>query len=223
MVNSNAYAAGPLVVSGYNVSGSVRSDGEPMKGVMFLLFSSSVTKEVGDGTASFFGVSGAPLSIEMVLGSFRRNGVQGPHCCFYALLGAAGSRCVNPSTFLSCSLQDIMGCNTSPVDGFRAQDESLVYLCNVISKEDGLFTFLSLPSGKYTVVGTKTLPVWGLSSELEPPLWNLGAKEEGSGMGIGVKDLLDPPGSPAPLWHGSPNSDLWAGSGTPGFSLLVWH
>lgn len=51
VVNSNAYAAGPLVVAGYNVSGSVRSDGEPMKGVMFLLFSSSVSKEVGDGTA----------------------------------------------------------------------------------------------------------------------------------------------------------------------------
>ncbi|CAI5792165.1 nodal modulator 1-like [Podarcis lilfordi] len=92
VTNSNAYASGPLVVAGYNVSGSVRSDGEPMKGVMFLLFSSSVTKE------------------------------------------------------------DIMGCSTSPVDGFPARDDSLAYLCNVISKEDGSFTFLSLPSGKYTVV-----------------------------------------------------------------------
>lgn len=46
-----------------------------------------------------------------------------------------------------------MGCNISPVDGFQVRDESLSYLCNVISKEDGSFTFLSLPSGKYTVVG----------------------------------------------------------------------
>ncbi|XP_019368143.1 PREDICTED: nodal modulator 1, partial [Gavialis gangeticus] len=92
VTNSNAYAAAPLIVAGYNVSGSVRSDGEPMKGVMFLLFSSSVTKE------------------------------------------------------------DIMGCNISPVDGFQVRDESLSYLCNVISKEDGSFTFLSLPSGKYTVI-----------------------------------------------------------------------
>lgn len=46
VTSSNAYAASPLVVAGYNVSGSVRSDGEPMKGVMFLLFSSSVSKEV---------------------------------------------------------------------------------------------------------------------------------------------------------------------------------
>uniref|UniRef100_A0A8D0LW91 Nodal modulator 1 n=1 Tax=Sus scrofa TaxID=9823 RepID=A0A8D0LW91_PIG len=46
VTNSNANAAGPLIVAGYNVSGSVRSDGEPMKGVKFLLFSSSVSKEI---------------------------------------------------------------------------------------------------------------------------------------------------------------------------------
>lgn len=45
-----------------------------------------------------------------------------------------------------------MGCNISPVDGFQSRDESLSYLCNVVSKEDGSFSFLSLPSGKYTVV-----------------------------------------------------------------------
>uniref|UniRef100_A0A8C0I7N3 Prealbumin-like fold domain-containing protein n=1 Tax=Bubo bubo TaxID=30461 RepID=A0A8C0I7N3_BUBBB len=92
VTTSNAYAASPLIVAGYNVSGSVRSDGEPMKGVMFLLFSSSVTKE------------------------------------------------------------DVVGCNISPVDGFQSRDESLSYLCNVVSKEDGSFSFLSLPSGAYTVV-----------------------------------------------------------------------
>ena len=46
VTNSNANAAGRLIVAGYNVSGSVRSDGEPMKGVKFLLFSSLVNKEV---------------------------------------------------------------------------------------------------------------------------------------------------------------------------------
>ncbi|XP_009090374.1 nodal modulator 1 [Serinus canaria] len=92
VTSSNAYAASPLIVAGYNVSGSVRSDGEPMKGVMFLLFSSSVSKE------------------------------------------------------------DVVGCSISPVDGFQSRDESLSYLCNVVSKEDGSFTFLSLPSGKYTVI-----------------------------------------------------------------------
>ncbi|KAM8934812.1 BOS complex subunit NOMO3-like [Pelodytes ibericus] len=45
VINSNAQAQNPLIVAGYDVSGSVRSDGEPMKGVMFLLFSSSISRE----------------------------------------------------------------------------------------------------------------------------------------------------------------------------------
>lgn len=36
--------------------------------------------------------------------------------------------------------------------GFQPQDESLVYLCYAVSKEDGSFSFYSLPSGDYTVV-----------------------------------------------------------------------
>lgn len=40
----------------------------------------------------------------------------------------------------------------SPVSGFRPPDESLVYLCYAVSKEDGSFSFYSLPSGGYTVV-----------------------------------------------------------------------
>nr|XP_033819638.1 nodal modulator 1-like [Geotrypetes seraphini] len=89
---SNAQATSSLVVAGYDASGSVRSDGEPMKGVMFLLFSSSVKAE------------------------------------------------------------DILGCNSSPVEGFQAKDESLTYLCSIASREDGSFKFISLPSGAYTVI-----------------------------------------------------------------------
>uniref|UniRef100_A0A673H3X6 Nodal modulator 1-like n=1 Tax=Sinocyclocheilus rhinocerous TaxID=307959 RepID=A0A673H3X6_9TELE len=43
--NENAPAAAPLVVKGYDVSGEVQSDSEPMKGVSFLLYSASVTRE----------------------------------------------------------------------------------------------------------------------------------------------------------------------------------
>ncbi|CAN2390507.1 carbohydrate binding, partial [Pristimantis euphronides] len=43
--NGNAQTLGPLLVAGYDVSGSVHSDGEPMKGVLFLLFSSSISQE----------------------------------------------------------------------------------------------------------------------------------------------------------------------------------
>ncbi|XP_030066871.1 nodal modulator 1 [Microcaecilia unicolor] len=92
VTTSNGQVANSLVVSGYDASGSVRSDGEPMKGVMFLLFSSSVKAE------------------------------------------------------------DILGCNSSPVEGFQAKDESLTYLCSIVSGEDGSFTFVSLPSGEYTVI-----------------------------------------------------------------------
>ena len=44
--NANAPAVEPLVVGGYDVAGEVRSDGEPMKEVTFLLYSASVKKEV---------------------------------------------------------------------------------------------------------------------------------------------------------------------------------
>lgn len=90
--NSNAQTSSPLLVAGYDVSGFVRSDGEPMKGVMFLLFSTSISRE------------------------------------------------------------DILGCNLSPVEGYQGKDESVSYLCHATSKDDGSFTFLSLPSGDYSVI-----------------------------------------------------------------------
>ncbi|XP_069503150.1 BOS complex subunit NOMO1-like [Ambystoma mexicanum] len=92
VTNSNGHAAHSLVVAGYDVAGSVRSDGEPMKGVMFLLFSSTVKGE------------------------------------------------------------ENLGCSSTPVEGFQSKDDSLSFLCSVLSKEDGSFTFVSLPSGDYTVV-----------------------------------------------------------------------
>ena len=48
--NANAPAAAPLVVGGYDVTGVVRSDGEPMKEVTFLLYSASVHQEVSPPT-----------------------------------------------------------------------------------------------------------------------------------------------------------------------------
>ncbi|CAB1453575.1 unnamed protein product [Pleuronectes platessa] len=43
--NANALAEDHLVVGGYDVSGEVRSDGEPMKEVTFLLYSAAVRRE----------------------------------------------------------------------------------------------------------------------------------------------------------------------------------
>uniref|UniRef100_A0A8C0R6K3 Nodal modulator 1-like n=1 Tax=Canis lupus dingo TaxID=286419 RepID=A0A8C0R6K3_CANLU len=55
------------------------------------------------------------------------------------------------------SKEDVLGCNISPVPGFQPPDESLVYLCYAVSKEDGSFSFYSLPSGDYTVVSGEYL------------------------------------------------------------------
>lgn len=64
-----------------------------------------------------------------------------------------GNRNMDMEKQISSSLtQDVLGCNVSPVSGFQPPDESLVYLCYAVSKEDGSFSFYSLPSGAYTVV-----------------------------------------------------------------------
>lgn len=44
--NGNAPAVAVLVVKGYDVSGEVQSDGEPMKEVNFLLYSTTIPDEV---------------------------------------------------------------------------------------------------------------------------------------------------------------------------------
>lgn len=51
--NANAPAADHLVVGGYDVSGEVRSDGEPMKEVTFLLYSATVKREVNQHYIAF--------------------------------------------------------------------------------------------------------------------------------------------------------------------------
>ncbi|XP_076872142.1 BOS complex subunit NOMO1 [Brachyhypopomus gauderio] len=45
VLNGNAPAAAPLVVKGYDVTGEVQSDGEPMKEVNFLLYSATTAQE----------------------------------------------------------------------------------------------------------------------------------------------------------------------------------
>lgn len=47
--NTNAPAGDHLLIGGYDVSGEVRSDGEPMKEVTFLLYSATVNREVKPG------------------------------------------------------------------------------------------------------------------------------------------------------------------------------
>lgn len=65
-----------------------------------------------------------------------------------------GVACFNTEfDFFSVScFQDVVGCNTTPVEGAESGDDSLVYLCSALSGDDGAFVFPSLASGEYTVV-----------------------------------------------------------------------
>lgn len=62
--------------------------------------------------------------------------------------------CLTVRLVLVLCLQDVVGCNSSPVEGAESGDDSLVYLCSALSGDDGAFIFPSLPSGEYTVVRT---------------------------------------------------------------------
>lgn len=132
--NENAPAAAPLVVKGYDVSGEVQSDGEPMKGVSFLLYSASVTQKVKGLLDS------KPNGIWM---SFH-NMIMSSSLIIYRPINSVWTNVL--------FIQDISGCSVAPVDGAVVGDASLVYLCSSQSREDGTFSFPCLPSGEYTVV-----------------------------------------------------------------------
>lgn len=53
---------------------------------------------------------------------------------------------------LCVCIQDVSGCNASPVEGADSGDSSLSYICSALSQDDGTFAFPSLASGAYTVV-----------------------------------------------------------------------
>lgn len=63
--------------------------------------------------------------------------------------------CLTVLALLPC-FQDVVGCNSSPVEGAESGDDSLVYLCSALSGDDGAFVFPSLASGDYTVVRTQS-------------------------------------------------------------------
>lgn len=66
------------------------------------------------------------------------------------------------------NLQDIAGCNMSPVEGADHEDSSMVYLCNTLSGDDGIFTFPSLVSGEYAVVSSCLLFFFFLQNSERP-------------------------------------------------------
>lgn len=133
--NANAPAGDHLLVGGYDVSGEVRSDGEPMKEVTFLLYSATVSGEVNLHYWLFQQRARSGLEV----------------ACFNSIILPV---CLTVRLVLVLCLQDVVGCNSSPVEGAESGDDSLVYLCSALSGDDGAFIFPSLPSGEYTVVRT---------------------------------------------------------------------
>ncbi|CAC5408303.1 Nodal modulator 2,Nodal modulator 3,Nodal modulator 1 [Mytilus coruscus] len=91
VTSDNADVGNSIVIAGYQVVGSVQSEGEPIKGVNFVLFSKVVNK------------------------------------------------------------QDVVDCEKTVPKGFVSPDKQ-ESLCYVTSKDDGTFTFPSLPVGEYSIV-----------------------------------------------------------------------
>ncbi|KAK5899861.1 hypothetical protein CesoFtcFv8_009289 [Champsocephalus esox] len=181
--NANAPAAENLVVGGYDVSGEVRSDGEPMKEVTFLLYSATVKKEdVGGCNPS--PVEGADPGDSSLL--YLCSALSREDGTFVFLSLASGEYTVVPFyrgeriTFdvapsrmnfkvehNSLKLEPIfrvMGFSVTGrvlnSDGGEGVPDATVSLNNqikVISKEEGSFRLENMTAGTYTIRVTKEL------------------------------------------------------------------
>uniref|UniRef100_A0A8C7ZI33 Nodal modulator n=1 Tax=Oryzias sinensis TaxID=183150 RepID=A0A8C7ZI33_9TELE len=130
----NAPAAEHLVVAGYDVSGEVRSDGEPVKDVTFLLYSSTVSEEVKQLCAPHSGMQQKPLLHIF----FFQLSLQVP---FYR--GERITFDVAPSRM-----------------NFKVEHSSLkleVKACRRPPKEDGSFRLENMTAGTYTIRVSKDL------------------------------------------------------------------
>lgn len=167
--NANAPATDHLVVGGYDVSGEVRSDGEPMKEVTFLLYSATVKREVNQHYLTFLETARRQKKDDFlcdyeckVLEVSTLFDERSLYSCitfvlavllhYHAFLYAFITKKLKLGFSIFVICQDVGGCNMSPVEGADSGDGSLAYICSALSREDGTFTFSSLASGEYTVV-----------------------------------------------------------------------
>uniref|UniRef100_A0A8C2G883 Nodal modulator n=1 Tax=Cyprinus carpio TaxID=7962 RepID=A0A8C2G883_CYPCA len=135
--NENAPAAAPLVVKGYDVSGEVQSDSEPMKGVSFLLYSASVTQEVPyyRGERITFDVAPSRMDFKVEHSSLTLEPI-------FRVMGFS-----------------VMGRVLNSPNGEGVAD-ALVTLNNQIkveTKEDGSFRLENMTTGTYTINTHKEL------------------------------------------------------------------
>uniref|UniRef100_A0A673NNX1 Nodal modulator 1-like n=1 Tax=Sinocyclocheilus rhinocerous TaxID=307959 RepID=A0A673NNX1_9TELE len=181
--NENAPAAVPLVVKGYDVSGEVQSDGEPMKGVSFLLYSASVTQEDING-CNVAPVDGAlvgdPSLVYLCSSQSREDGTFSFPCLrsgeytvvpYYRgeriTFDVAPSRMDFKVEHSSLTLEPIfrvmgfsvMGrvLNSPNGEGVADAVVTLNNLMKVETKEDGSFRLENMTTGTYTINTHKEL------------------------------------------------------------------
>ncbi|XP_039651536.1 nodal modulator 1 [Perca fluviatilis] len=181
--NANAPAADHLVVGGYDVSGEVRSDGEPMKEVTFLLYSAAVKKEDvgGCNTSPVDGADSGDSSLVYLCSSLSREDgtfvfpslASGDYTVVPFYRGERITFDVAPSRMNfkvehnSLKLEPIfrvMGfsvtgrvLNSVGGEGVSDATVSLNNQIKVLSKEDGSFRLENMTAGTYTIRVSKEL------------------------------------------------------------------
>ncbi|XP_023189394.1 LOW QUALITY PROTEIN: nodal modulator 1-like [Xiphophorus maculatus] len=181
--SANALAAEHLVVGGYDVSGEVRSDGEPMKEVTFLLYSAAVRKEdiSGCNMSPVEGADSEDSSLVYMCSTQSKNDgtftfpslASGEYTVVPFYRGERITFDVAPSRMnfkvehKSLKLEPIfrvMGfsvtgrvLNSADGEGVSDATVSLNNQIKVVSKEDGSFRLENMTAGVYTIRVTKEL------------------------------------------------------------------
>ncbi|CAN9509958.1 unnamed protein product [Ophioblennius macclurei] len=180
---ANAPAADHLVVGGYDVSGEVRSDGEPMKEVTFLLYSATVKREdiSGCNTSPVEGADSGDSSLAYLCSALSREdgGFVFPSLAsgeytvvpFYRgeriTFDVAPSRMnfkVEHNSLVLEPIFRVMGfsvtgrvLNSAGGEGVSDATVSLNNQIRVVSKEDGSFRLENMTAGTYTIRVNKDL------------------------------------------------------------------
>ncbi|XP_028256161.1 LOW QUALITY PROTEIN: nodal modulator 1-like [Parambassis ranga] len=180
---ANAPVADHLVVGGYDVLGEVRSDGEPMKEVTFLLYSASVKKEdiSGCNTSPVEGAESGDSSLVYLCSALSREDgtfifpslASGEYTVVPFYRGERITFDVAPSRMNfkvehnSLRLEPVfrvMGfsvtgrvLNTADGEGVSDATVSLNNQIKVVSKEDGSFRLENMTAGTYTIRVNKEL------------------------------------------------------------------
>nr|XP_033479681.1 nodal modulator 1 [Epinephelus lanceolatus] len=183
VTNANAPAADHLVVGGYDVSGEVRSDGEPMKEVTFLLYSATVKKEdvSGCNTSPVEGADSGDSSLVYLCSALSREDgtfvfpslASGEYTVVPFYRGERITFDVAPSRMNfkvehnSLKLEPIfrvMGFSVTgrvlnSVGGEGVPDATVILnnQIKVVSKEDGSFRLENMTAGTYTIRVSKDL------------------------------------------------------------------